>query len=154
METSSKPVILDCMQQQLWQSFVSIHRKILIRFKKRLACLQKLQWTNLLIQNIPPIVTTRLLVSIRDSPDRSRPIRSIQVLFLDQIVLSRLVEGCDPAYLSADGMKVLIKAMKLLDQAKDSYDIELIAAATGHVASLLRLKSSGVAKEWFHDFKH
>ena len=57
------------------------------------------------------------------------------------------MEGCDPAYLSADGMKVLIKAMKLLDDAKDSYDIELIAAATGHVASLLRLKSSGVAKE-------
>ena len=70
-------------------------------------------------------------------------------IFSDQIVLSRLVEGCDPAYLSADGMKVLIKAMKLLDDAKDSYDIELIAAATGHVASLLRLKSSGVAKECF-----
>ena len=49
-------------------------------------------------------------------------------------------------------MKVLIRAMKLLDEAKDSYDIELIAAATGHVASLLRLKSSGVAKECFHQF--
>ena len=49
-------------------------------------------------------------------------------------------------------MKVLIKAMKLLDDAKDSYDIELIAAATGHVASLLRLKSSGVAKECFLTF--
>ena len=38
--------------------------------------------------------------------------------------------------------------MDLLFQcfAKDSYDIELIAAATGHVASLLRLKSSGVAR--------
>ena len=72
---------------------------------------------------------------------------SFELIFSDQIVLSRLVEGCDPAYLSADGMKVLIKAMKLLDDAKDSYDIELIAAATGHVASLLRLKSSGVAKE-------
>ena len=49
-------------------------------------------------------------------------------------------------------MKVLIRAMKLLNEAKDSYDIELIAAATGHVASLLRLKSSGVAKECFHQF--
>ena len=77
---------------------------------------------------------------------------STKPLFSDQIVLSRLVEGCDPAYLSADGMKVLIRAMKLLDEAKDSYDIELIAAATGHVASLLRLKSSGVAKECFHQF--
>ena len=48
-------------------------------------------------------------------------------------------------------MKVLIRAMKLLDKAKDSYDIELIAAATGHVASLLRLKSSGVAKKGFHE---
>ena len=64
----------------------------------------------------------------------------------DQIVLSRLVENSDPAYMSADGMKVIIKAMQLLDSAKDSYDVELIAAATGHVASLLRLKSSGVAK--------
>ena len=107
-----------------------------------------------MIPSILHIDTTRPSVSIRVSPDCPRPIRSILVLFSDQIVLSRLVEGCDPAYLSADGMKVLIKAMKLLDQAKDSYDIELIAAATGHVASLLRLKSSGVAKEWFHDFKH
>ena len=64
----------------------------------------------------------------------------------DQIVLSQLVENSDPAFLSADGMKVLLNAVKLLKEAKDSYDIELVAAATGHIASLLRLKSSGVAR--------
>ena len=43
-------------------------------------------------------------------------------------------------------MKVLLNAVNLLSQATDSYDVELVAAATGHIASLLRLKSSGVAR--------
>jgi len=31
-------------------------------------------------------------------------------------------------------------------EAKDSYDVELAAAATNHIAALIRLKGSGVAK--------
>ena len=55
----------------------------------------------------------------------------------DQIVLSQLVESVDPAFLSADGMKVLLGAIKLVGKASDSYDIELVAAATGHIVRVL-----------------
>ena len=63
-----------------------------------------------------------------------------------QIVLARVVDGSDPALLAAHGIKCLINAIKMVQTPIDSYGIELVAAATNHIASLIRLKGSGVAK--------
>ena len=57
--------VLGYMQQQLCRSFVLILKKMLTRFKKLLACLQKVQWMNSLIQNIRLIVMMQPLVSLK-----------------------------------------------------------------------------------------
>ena len=75
-------------------------------------------------------------------------------------MLAKSIEDRDPALLAAAGVKILIEGAKkvtnflelfLLEisqatEAKDSYDVELAAAATNHIAALIRLKGSGVAK--------
>ncbi|CBY40053.1 unnamed protein product [Oikopleura dioica] len=62
-----------------------------------------------------------------------------------QVVLAKSIEDRDPALLAAAGVKILIEGANKATEAKDSYDVELAAAATNHIAALIRLKGSGVA---------
>ena len=63
-----------------------------------------------------------------------------------QIILAQIVENSDPAILAANGIKCLIEALEGVRLAQNSYEIELVAAATHHIAALIRLKGTGVVK--------